>query len=675
MLEQFFFWDTLPANRVVGSYDYGLVALSFIIAALASYVALDMAAQQGREQPRRVALFWHIGGAIAMGAGIWSMHFTGMLAYNMGGMEHGYSVGITLLSLIIPIIFSYIVLHIVKTRRFERATVMLAAPFLGFGIAAMHYTGMAAMEMKAALYYTPGLFLLSLIIAITASAAALELLFKATKSKPGSQISFKLLAAAVMGAAICGMHYTGMHAAVIVPFADCRFDPAFDGRNSMLALGIGMMTLMILGIAIAALTLNQKFLESLKAQVAKQTEELRQAKDLAEAASIAKSEFLANMSHEIRTPMNAVIGIANILQADKMPPEKKKEYLDTLQLSAEALLRLINELLDIAKIEANNVELEYIDFDLKALSEEVIRLLSVRSQEKGITLTLEYNTLQTRFLGDPLRVRQVLVNLVSNAVKFTEQGGVRVVVESSPANDNPRLFDVRIIVADTGIGIAPEKRGTIFQKFNQAESSITRKYGGSGLGLAISKGLVDKMQGRIEVESYPGKGSAFTVVLPLEIPQASDTILASITQPQKKMFTVSANPSEKVRVLLVEDNQANILVTTTYLQDLGIQYDVAYNGKAAIEKYNSARYGLILMDLQMPDMSGYEVTHWIREIETRDHKLHTPIIAMTAFASVETREKCLEAGMDEYIAKPFKPDELGNKIFRFLSPKDRRVGY
>ncbi len=664
MLDHFFYWGSLPANRVIGTYDYGLVALSFVIATLASYVALDMASQQGREQSRRVALFWHIGGAIAMGAGIWSMHFTGMLAYNMG-MEHSYHLGITLLSLIIPIIFSYIVLQIVKTRQFERSTIIRAAPFLGLGIAAMHYTGMAAMRMKAALLYTPGLFALSILIAISASAVALALSFRAIKSKPGSQLSFKILSAAVMGAAICGMHYTAMHAAVILPFADCRLDPAFNGRNDMLAFGIGIVTLMILGIAISTLTISQKFLESLKEQVAKQTEELRQAKELAEAASIIKSEFLANMSHEIRTPLNAVVGISNILQTDKLSPEKKKECLNTLALSAKALLGLINELLDLSKIEANNIELEHIDFDLKALAQEVITLLSLRSQEKGILLSLNYNMTQTRFLGDPLRIRQILVNLLSNAVKFTDHGGVQVVVESAKT-ENPELLQVKIKVMDTGIGVPPEKLNTIFQKFTQGESSTTRKYGGSGLGLAICKGLAEKMHGTIEVESIPAKGSVFIVSLPLSPVPESDAVLASIEEAEKYRQN-DPNAVENGRILLVEDNAANILVTTTYLQELGLDYDIAKNGKTALEKYCLQRYGLILMDIQMPDMNGYEVTRWMREIETRNHQPHTPIIAMTAFASVDSKDSCLKAGMDDYIAKPFKPEELEHKIFAFMS--------
>ena len=678
MLDSFFYWDKLPVTPINSSYDFSLVALSFVIAVLASYVALDMAFQQGREQSRRVALFWHIGGAIAMGAGIWSMHFTGMLSYNMN-MEHSYNLGTTLLSLAIPIIFSYIVLQIVKTRNFELSTILLAAPFLGIGIAAMHYTGMAAMEMKAALRYTPGWFAISIVIAISASAAALTLSFLAIKSKVASELLFKMLSAVVMGAAICGMHYTGMQAAVFLPFADCRFDQSFNGGNDMLAFGVASVTLIILGIAISALTLSQKFMESLKAQVAQQTEKLssanealKHAKEQAEAASIIKSEFLANMSHEIRTPMNAVVGLANILQSDKLTPERKKEYLDTLEISARALMRLINELLDISKIEANNIELEHIDFDLKILIEEVIKLLSVRSQEKNINLSLDYKIKQTRFLGDPLRIRQILVNLLSNAVKFTDRGGVNMTVESHETA-TAGLCHVTITVIDTGIGIPPEKLATIFEKFTQGESSTTRKYGGSGLGLAICKGLSEKMGGSIRVKSSTPQGSVFILSLPLNISTAvENSILAPIAQldSEKRINNSvpdSANNADRARILLVDDNQVNVLITSTYLQNFGFNFDIANNGMMALEKYRSQYYALILMDIQMPGMNGYEITHYIREVESRDLRARTPIIAMTAFASIDSKNKCLEAGMDEYIAKPFQPEELESKISIFIS--------
>jgi PAS domain S-box-containing protein len=382
--------------------------------------------------------------------------------------------------------------------------------------------------------------------------------------------------------------------------------------------------------------------------------ELRDALDRSEAASVAKSEFLANMSHEIRTPMNAVVGLANLLQMDDLPVQKQREFLRTLQLSAQHLLQLINDLLDISRLESNQVQLDRTPFRMDELVKEVASIHEVRAKEKHLRLLVQLPETDEAeiFLGDPVRIRQILMNLLSNAVKFTEQGQVIVNVAFEPREDNQMMLYLDI--SDTGIGIPPQHLEAIFHKFTQADGSATRKYGGTGLGLSICRTLTEMMGGQISVHSTPGKGSCFSLAIPL--------------QTQRKLATVPTKQatdeprSTPVKILLVEDYWANVLVATAILDNLGYRYEVAENGLEAVRKYTSEEFQAVLMDVQMPDMDGIAATHSIREWEQKRGTNHTPIIGMTAHALKGDRERCLSAGMDDYISKPFQPIELEQKL-------------
>lgn len=373
-----------------------------------------------------------------------------------------------------------------------------------------------------------------------------------------------------------------------------------------------------------------------------------------------KDEFLANMSHEIRTPMNAVIGLANILMKSEPLTDRQKEFISTLRSSANSLLDLINDLLDISKIESSNLELERTPFSMVKLVEEVISMLNVRAQEKqlNLSLQLECACIHTRhFIGDPVRLRQVLVNLCSNAIKFTQQGGVTLVVQCAPGAD-ATTENVTLRVMDTGIGIPADKLDTVFDKFVQADSSINRRYGGTGLGLAISKTLIEAMGGTIHVSSEIGKGSIFEVTLALPVVAPAVAVAEEVAE--KPQVPANANLP---RLLLVEDHPPNVLVARTYLEDFGYAVDHAASGQQAIDMAaHGARYIAILMDVQMPGMSGFEATAKIREAEKARGAVPTPIIGMTAHALLGDRERCLNAGMDDYVPKPFNPDELQQKL-------------
>lgn len=373
-----------------------------------------------------------------------------------------------------------------------------------------------------------------------------------------------------------------------------------------------------------------------------------------------KDEFLANMSHELRTPMNAVIGLSSILKGMDDLPERANKYIDTLKLSADNLMDLINDLLDFAKIEADSFELEETEFNLAEQVEKVISVINVRVQEKNLKLHVNYaSTLDRNFIGDPLRIHQVMMNLLSNAVKFTQNGYIEIDISGVPDEDK-NVTVVTMKVSDTGIGISDDKINTVFDKFVQADSSITRKYGGSGLGLSITKACVEKMHGTIELESELGVGSTFTVTIPLQNTNNPSTI--------ESFSANKASKSKRARknVLLVEDYEPNVMVAGAMLDQLGYDYDIANNGFEALRKFVNGKYDVILMDLQMHELDGLEATRRIRKMEKEKELIRTPIIAMTAHVRDQDKDSCFDAGMDDFIPKPFETALLRQKISRFI---------
>ena len=394
-------------------------------------------------------------------------------------------------------------------------------------------------------------------------------------------------------------------------------------------------------------------------RMANQLQDTTVSKDVSEAANAAKSDFLASMSHEIRTPLNGVLGIATILLDDDLD-ETQRNYMATLKQSGDALLALINDILDLSKIEAGKLTLSPADTELRPFLRAIREILRPRSESKGIDFDITIaDHLPLALHLDELRLRQIILNLAANAIKFTEKGSVDVRIASSRRAGNS--VNLEIEVEDTGIGIAPMKLGTIFEKFSQADASTTRAYGGTGLGLAISRELVALMGGHIEANSEPGHGSTFRFSIPARIvdvaPRATD---------EEPVGTPNTDSLE-LRVLLVEDNKVNQFVAKALLSKLGCRVDLAEDGTAAVEAVANVTYDVVLMDCQMPVMDGYTATRKIRKLGGLS--ANTRIIAMTAHAMVGDREKCLEAGMDDYLAKPIDRKSLHAALVR---PAKRR---
>ena len=655
------------------NYEASLVLVSILVAILASYTALSLA-DRVTHSAGNVARWWIAGGAIAMGLGIWSMHFIGMLAFRLS-IPVGYDLGLTLFSLTLPMLVSGLALWQAGQPSLSAKGLATGASLMGFGIAGMHYSGMAAMRMQPDIEYDAWLVIVSVAIAISASAAALWITFRLQRQMQHAHM-LRTAAAVVMGFAIVGMHYTGMAAASFPLGSVCM-----AARDGMSQDGLAILVIIVTGAVLTIALLTSVFDARLASSayglatsqaIAEERRALliseRTARQQAEQMNLLKDEFLATLSHELRTPLSAILGWSQILKSTTKDEATLIKGLDAIDRNARSQAKLIDDLLDMSKIISGKISLDVQPVNPVSFIGAAMDTVRPAALAKQIRLE-KFSTVDVGSVsGDPNRLQQVMWNLLSNAIKFTPgEGTIQVLLE-------PSSNEIVIKVTDSGIGIDPAFLPYIFDRFRQADASTTRRYGGLGLGLAIVKQLVELHGGWIRAESEgENRGTMFVLGFPRY--QNKTTQLLNLHREEHRLESegVGFKPVDLsgITVLVIDDEPDALEVIKHLLWECGARTLTASNALDGLSLVQSELPDVILSDIGMPDMDGLELLRCVRALHDKRAK-NLPAIALSAFARNEDQTRALQAGFAAYLTKPIEPSKLVEKILD-LTTRDQVI--
>ena len=645
-----------------GHYELPLVLISVLVAVLASYAALALAERVHHVAGNAVTA-WVAGGGFAMGTGIWAMHFIGMLAFRLP-IPLGYDLQLTLVSWLLPVLVSAAALWQVSLPQLSAGNLAVPALLLGVGMNAMHYVGMAALDMDPGIVWDPVFAALSVVIAVGAAAVSLWIAFRLRDS--GEQAwRTRTAASVVMGLAIAGMHYTGM-AAANFPIG-CR-SLAASGSFALTGLAllviVGTVSVLAIALIMAVFDARLEARNDILALTVKASDERqalltreRLARAEVERLSDLKDQFLATLSHELRTPLHAILGWVQLLHLKKDEASLHKG-LQTIERNARLQAQLIDDLLDMSRIVAGKVRLEPTWVDLAQVIEAAVEAARPAAFAKRIALDVRLAPGADRVWGDPSRLQQVMWNLLTNAIKFTPEGG-QVTVDLAV-----RPGQVVARVSDSGSGIATDFLPHVFDRFRQADASTTRRHGGLGLGLSIVRQLVELHGGTVQAESAgEGRGATFTVVLPRpqdELPPGRPGDAALASEPARAALAGLPDLTG-LDVLVVDDEIDARQLLTTILQECGGQVRAAASAEDALRQVRVGVPDVLVSDIGMPDVDGFELIRRLRA--SSDPRVATlPAIALTAFTRAEDRRRALEAGYDRYLRKPVDAGELAAMV-------------